>query len=1359
MCQAFKQEAVCCRGHAVGSDDRLVGPKNESCITIEGQPAVSLLDSGSQVSCVSETFYYKFLSHLELQSLNTLLKIEGAGGNTLPYLGFIEANISLPSHVLGKEKFLTSLFLVTPDTNYNQTCPVLIGTNIISVCLSFQIDDDWTRLPSAWRVAFKCTQMKISDDVQGRELHVPTPHEIPPQSSQMVICHHSGLIWDDRTPILVEASNPPSGLLITPAVYEQSLINEAVPVHMVNTTHKTITVPANTTLCHAFPVSIEQPVKDNIDPSPDIKALFPLEHLSTSLRYQVHQCLERHRLAFSWNDWDLGHCTAFKHRIKLDDETPFRHKYRRIPPAMVHEVQDHLQKMIDAGIIRKSDSPYSSPALFVRKSDSTIRFCCDFRTVNSRTIKDNHYLPIVDEAFDRLSGSKWFSTLDLKAGYWQLDMHPDDIKYTGFTAGCLGFYEWCRLPMGLKNSGATFQRMMETVMGSLNLQICLLYLDDVIAFSRDEQSHLQHLDIILTKIEDAGLKLKPSKCCLFQQEVKYLGHIISRDGIRTDPKKIDKVLDWPVPTNRKQLHRFLGFSGYYRRFVKNYAQIAGPLHELLKGEEKKKKGKAPSSKSSSAVPFVWGPPQQEAFSTLIKALTTTPVLAFAEFDKPFVVQVDASFSGLGAVLCQEHEGLMKPIAYASRKLTPSERRYPVHKLEFLALKWAISDKFHEYLYSSVFEVWTDNNPLTYVMKSAKVDATGLRWIADLSLYHFSIKYRPGKSNAAADALSRVEDGYLSVESVQAICNGSAADEFVSALAMSTEVVPDCQAVSYGEVTGKDWSALQKEDAVVGPVLLALMKSEQRLDSTLTDSRKLWNQRKRLVVDNDILYRTCKINDVTIKQLVLPCSERKEMLRLLHDEMGHFGRDRVVNLARNRFYWPGMVQDISVYIQECENCLKRKGKDPVAELVNMSSSQPMELVCMDFLCLETSSGGYSNILVLTDYFTRYAMAIPTRNQTAKTTAKALIDLFINHYGLPQRLHSDQGANFTGKVITEMCRMLGIKRSTTTGYHPMGNGQTEKMNRTLLDMLGTLPESKKSRWKDYVQPLVHAYNCTKCEVTGYSPFELMFGRVPRLPIDHQFGLLNEGEETSYNEYVEDLRKKLDDSYQVARKKVNLAHGRSKDRYDRKVRGNKLELGDRVLVRKTKFEEGRHKLANKWEDKVFVVDEKLDNIPVYKLRPEDGHGKCRRLHRNNILPISSKGVKPAADVSDTSSESSLEEIVVLDRVDEQREEIQEQNAEEERLEERPDEREELEEESARELEDEAEAVRETEGQAEAEQESATEEQNGEEETTIPRRSGRIRQPPARFRSGDYIMNNLTTGVDNQKFILLNRVLDLLK
>ena len=626
------------------------------------------------------------------------------------------------------------------------------------------------------------------------------------------------------------------------------------------------------------------------------------------------------------------------------------------------------------------------------------------------------------------------------------------------------------------------------------------------------------------------------------------------------------------------------------------------------------------------------------------------------------------------------------------------------------------------------------------MKSAKLDSTGLRWVAELSLYHFSIKYKPGKSNTAADALSRLDETeVLSAESVKALYSSSAVCDFISSVAMSSQVIPDCSATSNGQtkLDTTDWAKLQSADEAIGPVLAALENST-KLVSKNPESWKIWSQKKRLIIEDEVLFRTCQSSSGVVKQLVLPAEKRTEVLRLLHDEMGHFGRDRVINLIHSRFYWPGVQKSVTSYIESCENCLKRKGQDPVAELSHLTSSQPMELVCMDYLGLE-NSGQYQNILVLTDHFSRFAMAIPTTNQTAKTTAKALINLFINHYGLPVQLHSDQGANFTGKVISEMCRMLGVKRSTTSAYHPMANGQTERFNRTLLDMLGTLPEDKKSRWKDYVQPLVHVYNCTKSEVTGYSPFQLMFGRNPRLPIDQQFGLMNDEEEVSYNEYVEDLRSKLEESYEIAKKKMGYQQGKSKERYDRKIRGNQLEIGDRVLVRKTKFEEGKHKLANKWEDKVYIVVRKLNGIPVFELKPEDGKGRNRRLHRNNILPISIKGDRQRKNSS--SSDSSFEEInQVIEQENDQRSERSELN----------------------------ESVVSEKSAEEPAEESPSDESNHEEEQeeevnvapTLPRRSVRERRPPERFRSGDYVMNfQQTRQLEDPKYAILTKVLDLLK
>jgi hypothetical protein len=404
--------------------------------------------------------------------------------------------------------------------------------------------------------------------------------------------------------------------------------------------------------------------------------------------------------------------------------------------------------MLNLGVIRRSHSPFSSNIVLVKKSDGKLRFCIDLRQLNNRTIKDSYALPRIDETLDTLSGAKWFSTLDLKSAYWQVELREEDKCKTAFTVGPLGFYECTRMPFGLTNAPATFQRLMETCMGDIYLAFCLIYLDDIIVFTKSYEDHLERLDAVFTRLVETGLKLKPSKCFLFKRKIKCLGHIVSEEGIETDPAKIETVKNWPVPRNVKDVRRFLGFVGYYRRFIKGFACIARPLHDLLQGSSGPK-----NKKPKNKIPFVWGSVHDTAFQQLVDACCSAPVLGYADYSCPFRVHTDASLDGLGAVLYQVQDGVDRVICYASRSLSKSEKNYPAHKLEFLALKWAVGEKFYDYLYGQEFEVRTDNNPLTYVLTSAKLDATGQRWVAELANFNFHLVYRSGKLNCDADALT------------------------------------------------------------------------------------------------------------------------------------------------------------------------------------------------------------------------------------------------------------------------------------------------------------------------------------------------------------------------------------------------------------------------------------------------------------------------------------------------------------------------------------------------------------------------------------------------------------------------------
>ena len=387
--------------------------------------------------------------------------------------------------------------------------------------------------------------------------------------------------------------------------------------------------------------------------------------------------------------------------------------------------------MVEVAAIRRSFSPWASAVVLVRKKDRGLMVCIDLQKPNNHTIKDGYALPRIDDTLDCLHGAMWFSTLDLKSRYWQVELEEEAKSLTAFTMGPLGFWECERMPFGLTNAPATFQRLMESCLDELHLSWCIIYLDDIIVFSQTPEEHLVRLQVVFDKLKAAGLKLKPSKCELFREEINYLGHVVGHKGIATDPKKIEAVTEWPRSTTVTEVRSFLGFVGYYRRFIPNFSKVAKPLNILLQNLEG-------TSNEKKKFKVQWGPEQQEAFETLQRLCAEVPILAYADFKAPFILYTDASGDGLGAALYQNQDGQRRVIAYASRSLSTSERNYPAHKLQFLTLKWAITDKFHEYLYGAEFQVFTDNSPLTYILTTAKLDATGHRWVAALSNYTFSI---------------------------------------------------------------------------------------------------------------------------------------------------------------------------------------------------------------------------------------------------------------------------------------------------------------------------------------------------------------------------------------------------------------------------------------------------------------------------------------------------------------------------------------------------------------------------------------------------------------------------------------------
>ncbi|KAK7884084.1 hypothetical protein WMY93_027207 [Mugilogobius chulae] len=1180
-----------------GIPEGLIGPPSVEPLKVNGHLCDALLDSGSRVSIIFESWYRKYLSSTPIYPV-TKLDIWGLSDSSYPYLGYVVVDMEFPKKVTGAPTTMSVLALICPDPPGPDQTPVIIGTNAkasLSKRLS-QLCTDTSGVPAhAFGIQSFCPSSETSNPIATQEeddgvgfvkWEGPGSLTLSAGSSLKANCT---VVLDQPLPkeiLMVEASTNsplPAEVFVQPMVIPSSAIEQSqCTVLIQNESLKNVTLPVGTIigrLCIADVVT-SLPSHESESRAFDTSQInFGESPVPETWKARLCQKLAERATVFSFDELDVGLAKGVEHSIRMSDPRPFRERSRRIAPADIDDVRRHIQKLLAAGIIKESRSPYASPIVIVRKKNGDVRMCIDYRTLNSRTIPDQYTTPRIDEALDCLSGSKWFSVLDLRSGYYQIAMKEEDKEKTAFICP-LGFYQFERMPQGITGAPATFQRLMEKAVGDMNLLQVLVYLDDLIVFGRTLEEHEERLVKVLDRLQEVGLKISLDKCQFCQTKVKYVGHIVSADGISADPAKIEAVTNWPRPYNLKTLRSFLGFCGYYRRFIKSYSSIVHPLTDLTKGYPPKQKGKSPIKSQKSTYldekePFGsrWDENCTEAFEKIKHCLTNAPVLAFADPNKPYVLHVDASLSGIGAVLYQNYAEGLRPVAFASRKLSSSERNYPIHQLEFLSLKWAIVEKFHDYLYGARFTVRTDNNPLTYVLTTAKLNATGHRWLSDLSVYDFDIIYRPGRNNIDADLLSRMELNEdfewqsISHSGVKSICQRVGAldspkesPKYVEQLGAPPECIPEVYAYptrmqlnTLSQMSRQELVTAQSQDTVIQTTIQA-MKSGKWPEDIKSKPEVLSMKRDigKLVMKDGLLHRVSTSNTgKQTNQLVLPAEFRTVVLKSLHDDLGHLGVERTTDMLRSRFFWPKMATDVEQYIKNCGECVLRKTPSQrAAPLHQIVSTGPMDLVCIDFLSMEPDSKGISNVLVVTDHFTRYAQAFPTKNQTALTVAKILVEKYFIHYGLPSRIHSDQGRDFESRLIKELLKILGIRKSRTTPYHPQGDPQPERFNRTLLSMLGTLSQEKKRQWSQHVTHLVHAYNSTKCDSTGYSPYFLMFGREAKLPVDLCFGASpDDNEERQHSAYVTKLKNDLQSAYQMAAEVSTKTHLKNKRVYDKK------------------------------------------------------------------------------------------------------------------------------------------------------------------------------------------------------------------
>jgi len=920
----------------------------------------------------------------------------------------------------------------------------------------------------------------------------------------------------------------------------------------------------------------------------------PLNDVSIGEQLPPHQAdalrgmLARFRDVFASKARPIGLTSRCEHTIDTGGSAPLSQGLRPSAPKDRETERTEVDKMLEYGVIEPSTSPWASPIVMVSKKDGSTRFCVDYRRVNTVTKKDVHPLPRTSDLLEALGRAKFFSVLDAASGYWQIPVAESDREKTAFICSS-GLYQFRTMPFGLCNAPATYQRFMNCLLAGLNWICCLVYLDDVIVFSTTFEEHLAHLEDILSRFRQADTLLKPTKCRFAVEEVEYLGHLVSSEGVRPDPKKVDKLRKYPSPTTVTEVRAFLGLAGYYRRFVRNFSLVAAPLFDLLKEK----------------AAWRWTEVEESSMRKLIDAICHDAILPHPRFDLPFVVDSDASDVGLGAVLSQVVDGAERPIMFASRRIQPAESKWHIREKEALGLIFAL-ETFRHFLLGSEFTVRTDHRSLEWLM-NAKTGRL-CRWALRLGEFgDFTVAYRPGEKHSNADAFTRTR------------AESECIPDHATFLLLATDPwLRTCPRRPTEE--GRE----SEEESTPPPALsVERLRIAQKSDAAVTKARTQLARGKRpeLEVRDGVLGVTATAQ-ANFRPL-LPESLFSEVVRSFHEppEHAHLGSKRVASLVKARYSFPNLAQRVTEALKSCLRCARRK--PPASRqgyLASQMPRQPWQVVSGDFCGPYVhSERGFVYILVLYDNFTKWVELIPCHDATARTVAQAFYERIICRHGTPAYFLSDRGGHFKANLIESLCATFGVRKIFSSAYYPQGDGYAERFMRTLNNSLATLASQDHSRWDQYVAGIAFAYNSTPHAGTGVSPFLLNHGREPQVRQDlwrpwEWSGLVPEESES----YLRHLRRAVEEAKADALSSLQTYYDRYRERYDRSHSEMSLAAGDRVLVRLSDFERSKfecRKLAPRWSEPVRIVRVLTNNKACVVDR---GNGHQESVNASRLLPI---------------------------------------------------------------------------------------------------------------------------------------------
>ena len=799
-------------------------------------------------------------------------------------------------------------------------------------------------------------------------------------------------------------------------------------------------------------------------------------------------------------------------KIDTGNARPINQRAYRMPLCKMKQVEEEIQTMLREDIIEPSCSPWASPVTLVPKKDGSVRICGDYRRLNEVTLKDAYPLPRIQDIFDQLSGAKVFTTIDLKSGYWQVRMSPDSKEKTAISTH-RGLFQFKRMQFGLTNAPAVFQRMMNSVLAKYLGVSCLIYLDDVVIYSRNEETHRVHVEEVLAELEKHGLAVKESKCSFGLSEVKLLGFVVCAEGLKADPDKVAAIRDMAPPTDKKGVRRVLGSANYYHQLMVHYADVVAPLTNLTR----------------KTVKFDWDEKCQEAWRKLKQLLLDCVVLKFPNPAKPYKLYTDASDYSLGAILVQaDDNGVERPVHLISGRFSKAQLNYPTIEKEAYAVIYALI-KLRPYLYGANFVIYTDHQPLkclfTKEMKNSRIQ----RWSVLLSEFAAPIQYMRGCDNVWADMLSRLRPEKEAIEPEQ----------------MSTVLV----AALEEEIP---WVYYELDGTSISKLHAATPEYE--------DAEK--GEKGFLLIDGVIYTMVPPSGKREYPRLWLPVGYRERVIKIAHKDVGHMAVAKTLQRVQEHFRWPGMAMDVVKFITKCGACAINKVKRDFPLPTEMPlPAAPGLIIAADLTGpFPESAEGNKYLLSIIDHCTGWVEVKPLPDKSAKSIYNYLVREYFPRYSAPEVFLTDNGLEFKNKLIIDHLEELGVEVRHSTPYHPQSNGMVERFHRTMKDMLKKMVNSRAGQWEHFLGDVLTAYRTTCSGSTGFTPFYLTYGRHPNRPHGNLLHRDLDDVKTSAGRRVDALAEALQEA--VCNRKVSRQYNIL--RAVNRANAPNLKIGDAVLLR---------------------------------------------------------------------------------------------------------------------------------------------------------------------------------------------------